>query len=217
VLFTDTITLTDVVADGETAETADYRTDTYTFNNIPDDGSTYRIFVQALNFTEVFQNEPSSFGSNKLEHSTYTADAYTVVDYNGDDKAEVNVYMTFNPAEFDLYFTVDATAIGEGFRPSNAGVVVLYNDRLPHEEQREPQQWPIISQQKQGNVVTPHSFEMMADGSTKGEVIGGTETIWHKEPVWRTHPTGDYYGYAVKLWQTTIGGTVYNQTNCLWM
>ena len=44
-----------------------------------------------------------------------------------------------------MNYQVDAKAIGEGFRPENTDVFVLYND---NKSGANPQGWPIISQMK---------------------------------------------------------------------
>ncbi|MBQ9931335.1 MAG: InlB B-repeat-containing protein, partial [Firmicutes bacterium] len=213
VIATQTIPVTDHIHAGETAATADHRIGTYTFTNVPDDGLTYWIRVTALNFDAEYQNEPASIGADALNHDQYTKDMDAILDSNGDDLAVVNACMVFEPADFDLEFTVDASAIKDGFRPQSAGLVVICNDRDPSESASDPSTWPIITQQQQGSDVDPYNVTIGSNGLAQGSVLSGSLPIWHKFPVWQSHPSNYYYAYAAKAWTVTFGSETYTQSN----
>lgn len=175
----------------------EFRSGTYLFENVPNNGASYRISVVAPNYEILYDNEETvGFGETN----------FAATDENGDHKAVVDVQMAFNPHNFDLEYTVDATNLGEIFRPSEAGVVVLSGDPA-----LDPQTWAPITQQVVGGVVTPHTVAI--DATTGKPVLSdhaGTPSIWHHEPVWRRSPFGELYEYAIQLRSVKIGTTTYD-------
>ncbi|MBQ9991823.1 MAG: S-layer homology domain-containing protein [Firmicutes bacterium] len=208
VLRVQEVSMTDVIGAGETAETADHRLGSFSFENVPDDGSEYHITIAATNFTSKFRNETVASGA------AFSETLNAAVDENGDSTARVDAQMTFAPAVFDLIFTVDADAIAEGFRPDSVGLVIRGNDRLPSETQTEPLSWPIISQQKQGSNVLSHAIAMDKNtGLPVEDAHGAGSGIWHDFEVWQAHPANYFYAYALEVWDAAFGSTVYDQSN----
>ena len=155
----------------------------YQFANLPDDGAEYRITILLPNYTATYQNEPASVDAEK-QYNTYTATMYNAL-LNGDKTAVVNAHMHFNPDSFELKYQVDASAIGEAFRPENAEVLVTFKDNPAIVE---PENWTVISQ-------------MIIDGELKGEVVTLAEGIGNDSyPVWKYEYSGiTLYDYGIRL------------------
>lgn len=94
----------------------------YSFLDVANDGSLYKVEVQVLNYSSLYDNEaaPSLDG-------VYTAEEYLAV-LNGDDVAVVNAELRFDPETFWLELKVDATQISESFRPTAADTQLLRRD-----------------------------------------------------------------------------------------
>ena len=162
-----------------------------TFTGVPDDGHTYRVLVITPNYTFTYQNEPESLDSVlKYDYTNYDATQYTAV-FGGDDEAVINAYGDFTPATFDMQYVVDATAIGEGFRPDNAQILVTHDDDLAIFN---PADWPIISQMEFGDQVIGQDTPLV-DG------LGGGVF-----PAWQIYPDGRTAEYALRLQSTTTAG-----------
>lgn len=158
-------------------------TGNYCFTAVPDEGLDYRIFVQIANYYVKYQNEPLSIDMAKMfdyENHYYSESErkYYMASFGDVDPlvADVNVFMEFTPSDFDLHYAVNATKIGEGYRPDTADVLILYND---HHSGNYPQDWPIITQ--------------MYDGKNKfaqeTEIDSTTATGENLYKVWRTCQT----------------------------
>ncbi len=164
----------------------------YAFESIPDDGSTYRVQLLLPNFVAMFQNEPDSL-TMKLEYPLYIPADYTVL--WGEDAPSVgtvNIHNHFDPDEFDLQYKVDALAIGEGFRPDAAEVLVTY-DVKPGDTA--PSEWEVISQMKFDDGLRGNNVPM-----ANGLGVGST-------PVWISSQDGaTYYQYGIRVQTTTVNG-----------
>lgn len=176
-------------------------TGNYCFTSIPDDGYSYRIFIQNPNYDVKYQNEPDSIDTNKVSnyeeyyfHET-EKDSYNANFGDVDPLvADVNAFMEFTPSEFELHYEVYATKIGEGYRPSTTDVLVLCDDK---QSGNNPQDWPVITQMVKDNTEIGQETEINAS----------TATGKNSHEVWRTMPDGQtFYDYGVLLQNYTING-----------
>lgn len=165
----------------------------YGFEALPDDGAVYRILIANPNYTVAYQNEPESI-DNIDDYSLYNTNDF-MAEFGDTDPlvADVNALLVFTPTNFVLVYEIIASSIGEEFRPSNAEVLVLYNDLNSGVN---PQGWPVISQMVVGENLMGNETSINADG--KGE---------DSEPVWIAMPDGTaLYDYSVLLKDYTING-----------
>lgn len=157
----------------------------YSFTGIPDNLEQYRIQVLIPNYTSTFQNEDESIDENKkLDYPTYNL--YDFVAEFGDDKvANVNVHSHFEPAEFELDYSVNAEQIGEGFRPQDVEVLITYD---ASNVGLAPDKWTVISQMIFGD-------KMIGDFLTlQNGIASGSDFVWI------SHPNGvTYYQYGIVL------------------
>ncbi len=178
---------------------ATYGEGTVTFTQVPDDGHTYRILVITPNYTFVYQHEPDSLNASK---KTDFAGSYNQTDYTaefgGDAVAMINAYGKLDPKVFDLQYEVDADAIGSGFRPENAEILITHDD---DEGILEPNLWPVISQMEIESGVKGLSTAISAAGYGSGSF-----------PAWVIYPDGRTAEYALRLNSTVTAGvsTVYD-------
>lgn len=161
----------------------------YNFENIPNDGSEYRIEVISSNYTAKYQNEPESLdGAKKNDFSVYNETSYNALLGETDiDTATVNSVLNFTPSFFDLDFKVDSSRIEESFRPDDAEILITYEG---DPSIIETHKWPVITQMTNGNetdgIVIP--FEQNGLG-------------FDSYPVWQTTYNGTRecnYGLCVK-------------------
>ncbi|MBQ8538564.1 MAG: InlB B-repeat-containing protein [Ruminococcus sp.] len=181
-------------------------TSNYEFTGVPDDGHQYRILIQNPNYVDKYQNEPDSLSDSlKFDYSKYYVENSDKKSFiavfepeNADEKnnpleAEVNVFMEFTPTPFPLKYTVDAKAIGEGFRPSNAEVAILYKND-PNE--LNPQKWETISDMKKDGDVIGKVTDIPANGI-------GEDSY----DAWMNHADGHtLYEYSLLLDEYTAAG-----------
>lgn len=167
----------------------------YEFTSLPDDGTVYRILIANPNYTVSYQNEPDSISPDKKNNYSF----YNEFDFTaefGDTEplvADVNAFLVFTPTNFDLVYEIISSSIGEGFRPSKAEILVLYNDLKSGVN---PQGWPVISQMIDGGNLKGNETAINADG--KGN---------DSEPVWILMPDGKtLYDYSVLFKDYTING-----------
>ncbi len=157
----------------------------YSFTGIPDNLEQYRIQVLIPNYTSTFQNEAESIDDTlKLDYPTYNL--YDFVAEFGDDKvANVNVHSHFEPAEFELEYSVNAEQIGEGFRPQDVEVLITYD---ANNIALAPHNWTVISQMIFGNMLKGN-IVTLTDGKGSGSDF-----------VWISHPNGiNYYKYGMRV------------------
>ncbi len=166
----------------------------YNFSGIPDDGAEYRISVVTINYYELFRNE-------NTDGDEYNESDYGAV-FGNDDKstankdeskiANVDAYLIFTPSLFPLKYSIDATAIGENYRPNKAEALVLYYDGK-NGDIKNPQTWTVISQMEKsegGNI----SLISQSTTLTNGE---GDNSY----PVWVRTPNDALYDYSVLLYK----------------
>ncbi len=175
----------------------------FSFTQLPDDGSVYRINILSANYTATYQNEPESATQNTaLQYNTYTTTDYDAL--TGDiapDIATVHAHLHFTPPSFDLKYQIDATKIGKDFRPKSAQILVTC-DADPAIVA--PEDWQVISQ-------------MNFDGVNVGDTVAlsagfgeGSASVWQ-----HAHDGATFYDYGICLQSTTTDGikTAYAKDN----
>lgn len=152
----------------------------YSFSPIPNDGKQYQIHVLVLNYGTGYDNESDT-------NSEYTPNEYTA-EFNGDDVADVDAYLEFVPPSYDQPLKVDATRIGETFRPKNVLSEVMYRDTGDN-----------------------HAFQRISqhDVEPYGVVIGLTNGTGNgQESIWKWHTDGTLYDYQMNI--TKVDGAGYD-------
>ena len=162
----------------------------FRFSAIPDDGRTYQIRVLELNYATTYDNESDA-------DSEYTSGEYAAV-FGDDNVADVDAYLEFEAPAYDQKMHVDATQIGENFRPTDVLSEVLYRDTGDN-----------------------HAFQRISqhDATPFGVMIGldvGKGSGY--ESIWKWHTNGTLYDYQMnitKLYGNVPGvfsaeGTVFN-------
>jgi len=174
----------------------------YSFSELPDDGHEYRVLIQNPNYSTNYQNEPNSLDEEKV---TLFPDGYNSSDFMAvfgstePQIADVNAFMEFEPHNFNLHYKVIASAIGEGYRPELADVLVLC---YTGNGETNPQNWTVISQMVDGEEHIGHETVLSDEG------IGN-----NSHAVWITKPDGHViYDYAVRLDSYTLD-SVENEVN----
>lgn len=159
----------------------------YAFTGIEDTGAGFRIAVLSSNYDCLYRNEPSAEIYSPLQVA-YNADDY-LAEFDGDKTAKVDAYLTFQPLSYDLQYKIDATAIGEGFRPTAAEILVLYDDG---QNGVNPQDWAVISQMVYGSEY--HGQQTALVNGSGSDSYG----------VWISKPDGiSYYDYSILLHRYT--------------
>ncbi len=175
---------------------------TYAFENIPDDGTVYRIQMLLPNYISFFQNEPASL-KKPLDYPTYTQHDYRVVwGETAPAIGTANIHNHFEPEEFELLYSVDASAIGEGFRPDSAEILITA-DGVP--SGYVPSEWEVISQ-------------MIINGDYIGDDVALNENgIGNgSDHVWISSIDGvTYYQYGIRLYKLTTDDTTVEYTTDL--
>ena len=152
----------------------------YSFTGIPNDGKNYQIHVLVLNYGTTYDNESDTDNS-------YSANEFIAV-FGGDSVADVDAYLEFVPPAYNQILEVDATQIGDGFRPKNVLSEVMYRDTGDnHAFQR-------ISQHD----VNPYGVQI---GLNAG-LGSGTESIW------KWHTDGTLYDYQMNI--TKVDGVEFD-------
>lgn len=115
----------------------------YSFGQIPDYGTNYRIQVLIPNYHPTFQNEDESL-DNYLKYPFYNHTDY-VADFGKVDPtvATVNVHAHFSPEVFELKYSVNAEQIGSSYRPKETEILVTSDGRNTGVV---PYAWNVISQ-----------------------------------------------------------------------
>ena len=160
-------------------------TGTYLFDEVPDTGYEYNVVVVSTNYNCKYRNEPESliYSSNVNDYNA--EDNNAEFGENDPTKAVVDAYLTFMPQNFDLKYKVDATSIGEGFRPNSTEMLILYDDGASGVN---PKYWPVISQMSEGGQIVTLADSGVEEGKGKASY-----------PVWISKPDGTFYDYSIAL------------------
>lgn len=176
----------------------------YSFTELPNDGTQYRILITNPNYLVGYQNEPDSLDPAKADgdYALY----YNEYDFTAETGetdplvATVNAIMVFEPTDFELVYKVITSSIGESFRPTNAEVLVLYNSNIGGITAAD---WNVISQ-----------MEVNGEYVGNDTAIGASGTGYGSEDVWVSWPDGHtLYDYAVKLQSINVHGTEVQYTS----
>lgn len=153
----------------------------YSFTGIPDDGKEYQISVVVLNYTSTYDNESDA-------GAVFTADKNKAV-FGTDTVADVDANLTFVPDTYDQNVRVDASQLGESFRPSD--VLVQITDR----DYRGTGEYVVISQHTVGDMGLLIGLNSAGQGS-------GSEAVW------KWHYNGTLYEYQAKAFKLygNVGG-----------
>lgn len=175
----------------------------YDFAHLPDDGTQYRIFILSANYHSTYQNEPESeMATEQLRYNYYEQFDYEALLGGVEPNvATVNAHLHFDPPVFDLHYRVDASEIGESFRPDSAEILVTY-DADPSVVS--PSDWPVIG-------------DMTFDDGYKGKEVAITDGIGNGVlPLWKTtHDGANAYDYGIRVFDVTTDGktTAYDPQN----
>lgn len=159
----------------------------YEFDGMPNDGHEHRIKVVATNYHTHYLNETSS--ASKDSYDSYLDESkgnMYLAAFEGDTVANVHLHLHFAPENFDLQYQVDASPIGDGFRPEAAEVLVLCDTG----EHLDPQHWDVISQM----IVEDGSYNGNEVDLTNGGIGAGSESVWQIKAKDNTP-----YHYAIRL------------------
>ena len=143
---------------------------TYIFDNIPLDGSEYRITVIELNYRTIYGNNGDDNFNDTENVAIFVGNAATV-----------DAYLSFEPESYVQDVIVDSSAIAEGFRPSNVEIVILGRDL------GDIHPYTTITQHIGGGVV----ITLTPNGTTYAG--GGSESVWIY------HTDGALYEYQVSI------------------
>ena len=166
----------------------------YSFDEIPDDGTQYRIQLLLPNYHPTFQNEDESLDENlRLTYNTYNTTDFTALwGETAPAVATVNIHAHFHPESFRLEYQVDSTQIGKDFRPESVELLVTYDGEKGNVV---PSTWPVISHMIFGD-------KLIGDTVVMNNGMGyGTDDVWIRRSDGRT-----YYQYGIRVYNTTTNG-----------
>lgn len=141
----------------------------YDFDEIPDAGEEFRIRTSLINYETTYDNN----GNGEFTESEYVAI------FNQANEAEVDAKLTFKADEFDQAYRIDATLVGEAYRPEVGLTQVLFQTTGSNPPDT------VISQHE----VAPHGEVLeFANGIAKGSVR-----------LWKGISSGAMSSYQLKL------------------
>ena len=141
----------------------------YSFGEIPDIGLNYRVQVLVPNYHPTFQHEDESL-NDALNYRSYNHEDFTAeFGTTAPTVATVNVHTHFSPEEFELKYSVNAEAIGDGFRPYKTEILVTCDD---YHSGAVPSEWAVISQMVFGDKLFGDIIELT---NGKGN---GSDKVW---------------------------------------
>lgn len=141
----------------------------YTFDNLVDDGTAYRVYVLLHNYDVSYSNDLNT---------EFTPDEYTAI--FRDSVAQVDLQLKSDPESYDQLCLVDTQRISEAFRPDNVKIQVLYRDlgdTLPYK---------VISH----HTVDEEGLKLPIMDNGQG---AGAESVW------KWHNNGSLYEYQVDV------------------
>ena len=151
-------------------EDAEHGFGAYEFTGVEDNGHSYRIKTVATNYHTHYLNETST--ADVSEYDKYAEETddvkYYLAAFGDDTVANVHLHLHFMPESFDLEYAIDATAVGEGYRPDAAEVLVLC-DTGKHID---PQHWAVISQMIENGDYVGNDTALVSGSGT------GSKSVW---------------------------------------
>lgn len=155
------ITYDDVIGTGE-----------YSFAELPNDGTAYRIQVLTYNYFAQYDNNADDQFSEAEYDAIIGADNVGVVD----------AYLMINPKSYNQWFKVDATRISKSFRPTKALVKYLYRD---------------VGDIHPYRVIAQHNVDPFGVDVTIGDNGKGSGFY----DVWSLHNDGTLYEYQLQMYK----------------
>ena len=130
----------------------DFGTGTYTFADIPHDGTTYRVIALIYNYDVAYDNESDNI---------FSAEEFVVTENH-----TVDVKLTFSPDFYAQNIIIDSSAIESTFRPQEVTAQVLYRDL------GDTHPYDVISQHSVGEKGIRTAIDNRGFGY-------GSETVWN--------------------------------------
>jgi len=154
----------------------------YTFENLPNDGSEYRIHVLTLNYADTYDNN---------QDQTYTdAEAVAQVDVMK-AKAQVDIHLAFEPGTYQQAIKVNASQIHQDLRPTGALV------QLQGRDLGDVHHYQVITQ----HTVPPYGVQVNLDASNASGL--GFDDVWN----WHTNGTPyEYQAHIYKMYGNDVPG-----------
>ncbi|MBQ5357784.1 MAG: InlB B-repeat-containing protein, partial [Oscillospiraceae bacterium] len=151
---------------------ADEGKQTYSFGKLPDDGSTYYIDIKVNNYTTTYSNDKGAFAADKS----------SAIFVPGSKTAKVDARLDFAPDSYEQLVIVDATDVGNGFRPASVMAEIIYRNLGSNTV------FDVISQHK-----TPDGTPL----SVSVDGISGSGSA--SEIIWKQFYDGTAYEYQVRI------------------
>ena len=164
-------------------------TGNYSFADLPNDGTEYRVYVSARNYTDTYDNNGDG---------DYATDQAVAQIGQTDTEAEVDVHLAITPEFYEQTIQVDTSLIYQDMRPSGALAQILYRDLGG------ARHYKVVSQHEG----SPYGTTVKMEGSF------GSAT----EDLWERHVDGTLYEYQMqvrKLYGTAYGaeGMTYDENS----
>ncbi len=140
-------------------EKGDYGYGTYSFDNLPNDGTQYAVRVLVHNYNSVYNNNGDTEGSDAEREAILDQQSVGVVD----------IYMLMVPELYTQWAEVDTTRISENFRPTAVEVSYLHRDMEGHRP------YAVIAQHVEQGFTVNVNQDGKANGFTnvwKGNITG---------------------------------------------
>ncbi len=152
----------------------------YTFEDLPNDGTEYRIYLPVHNYDDTYDND---------DNKTFSKDeAVAKVDMFSKE-VQVDAHLGFAPEIYQQEIHVDASQINQGLRPTGALVQILYRDM------GDVHHYQVISKH------TVEPFGIMVD-------LDGTNAVGSSiYDLWKMHTDGTPYEYQLHI-STMYGNAV---------
>lgn len=152
----------------------------YKFENLPNDGTQYRVNALTLNYTSTYDNDGNAvFNAEEADAIVDVVNA----------KSKVDIDLTFTPDAYQQALKVDVSQIHESLRPTDVLVQILYRDL------GDVHNYNVISQHS----VSPYGVKVELNSNYASGV--GFDDVWN----WHTH--GTLYEYQAQV-STVYGNNV---------
>ena len=142
----------------------------YAFEDLPNDGTEYRIHILALNYNDLYDNNLDKVYTEEEAVALVTATT---------TESKVNIHLDFVPETYAQAFFVDASRIHADLRPKSALVQILARD---------------LGQVHNFSVIGEH-----IDGGVKLDLSEETATAMDTYEVWNWHTSGSVYEYQLQI------------------
>lgn len=157
-----------------------YGEGSYRFEDLPNDGTEYRIQILTLNYSSAYDNN---------QDKTFVAEEAVAQIDTLHASAQVDAHLDFAPDTYQQAIRVNASQIQKDLHPTGALVQILSRDL------GDVHNYKVISQ----HTVPPYGIKAELDPSTATEMVF--------EDVWNWHTNGTPYEYQVQV-STVYGNNV---------